>query len=396
MESCVRQSYDVVIVGGGVIGSSIAYFLAASTDFGGSVLVVERDPTYAGCSTALSAGSIRQQFSTPENIDISKFGAAFLKSIGEYLEVDGEAPEIAFHERGYLFLAGDAGRPVLEHNHAIQRARDCAVVLLTADELAARFPWLNLDGIAAGSLGLADEGWFDPYGLLQGFRRKARALGAEYVADEVTDLTVDDGRVASVRLAKAGEIACGSVVNAAGPRAADVAAMAGLELPVRPRKRCVFVFDCKAELQDHPLLINNDGVYVRPEGPSFICGVSPPADRDPDCLDYEVDYGLFEEIVWPSLAHRVPAYEAIKPGPAWAGHYAYNTFDQNAILGPHPEVANFHFANGFSGHGLQQSPAVGRATMERIVYGAYRSLDLSRLDYTRIAAGRPVIELNVV
>jgi len=392
----LRGSYDVVIVGGAVMGSAIAYFLAATADFDGTALVVERDPGYAGCSTALSAGSIRQQFSTPENIEMSKFGAAFLKKVGDHLAVDGEAPRIDFQERGYLFLAGPAGMEVLQRNHDIQRAHDCAVALLTPAELTDRFPWLNVDGLGGGSLGLANEGWFDPYSLLQAFRRKARALGVDYAADEVVGLDVADGRVVAARLAAGGRVACGAVVNAAGPRAAAVAALAGLDLPVRPRKRCVFVFDCRAQLPAHPLLINNDGVYCRPEGAGYICGVSPPPDRDPDCLDYEVDYGLFEDIVWPSLAHRVPAFEAIKPGRAWAGHYAYNTFDQNAILGTHPMVGNFHFANGFTGHGLQQSPAVGRATMERIVYGGYRSLDLSRLDYGRIAAGAPVVEENVV
>ncbi|MCP4327632.1 MAG: FAD-binding oxidoreductase [Alphaproteobacteria bacterium] len=392
----MRKSYDVVIVGGGVIGSAIAYFLAASDAFSGTVLVVERDPTYAGCSTTLSAGSIRQQFSTSENIEISKFGIAFLRDIGAHLTVDGEAPEVAFQERGFLFLADPEGLPILRGNHEVQRAHDCAVALLDPDELTARFPWLNVDGIAAGSLGLANEGWFDPYALLRGFRRKARALGADYATDEAVALAMASGRVQSVALAAEGPVGCGVVVNAAGPRAGQVAAMAGLELPVHPRKRSVFVFECRAELPHHPLLINVDGVYVRPEGPSFICGVSPPPDRDPDCLDHEVEYWLFEDIIWPSIAHRVPAYEAIKPGRAWAGHYAYNTFDQNAVLGPHPDLTNFYFANGFSGHGLQQSPAVGRATMERIVHGAYQSLDLSRLDYTRIAAGAPVVEQAVV
>lgn len=392
----MRENYDIVIVGGGVIGSAIAYFLTAQPDFDGRVLVVERDPTYASSSTALSAGSIRQQFSTPENIEISKYGAAFLKTLGDHLAVDGEIPDVSFHERGYLFLASEDGLSVLQRNHETQRSHDCDVVLLSPDELRDRFPWLNVSGIAGGSLGVTGEGWFDPYALLQAFRRRARAGGAVYHKGEVVAMTRNHDRVEAVQLADGGEVACGAVVNAAGPRAAGVAAMAGLELPVHPRKRSVFVFDCRTPLPGHPMLICPNGVYVRPEGTGFICGVAPPADRDPDTLDHEVDWWLFEEIVWPTLAARVPAYEAIKPGRAWAGHYAYNTFDQNAILGPHPDVPNFYFANGFSGHGIQQAPAVGRATMERIVYGHYRSLDLTGLDYTRLVADRPLIELNVV
>src|SRR5262249_53538952 len=138
------------------------------------------------------------------------------------------------------------------------------------------------------------------------------------------------------------------------------------------------------------------GVWFRPEHASYIGGVSPSEAEDPDCTDFETDDRLFEEVVWPALAHRVPAFEAIRLARAWAGHYDYNTLDQNAIIGPHPEVDNFYLANGFSGHGLQQSPAVGRAIAELIALGRLRSIDLSRFSYARVTAGRPIIELNVV
>jgi FAD-dependent oxidoreductase domain-containing protein 1 len=390
------QSYDAVIIGGGVVGSAVAYFLAGQTDFQGSILVVERDPTYGEAATGRSAGGIRQQFSTPENIRMSSFGAAFLKSIGDHLAVDGEAPEVSFVEAGYLFLATEAGLPVLTANHAVQTSLGAQVALLSPAELRQRFPWLNVEDLAGGSLGLADEGWLDPYALLQAFRRKARSLGVDYVKDEVVGLDREDGRITGVRLGEAGRIGCAAVVNAAGFRAADVARLAGLELPVRPRKRFVYVFDCRTEISGAPLLIDPSGVYFRPEGAGFICGVSPPETADADCLDFEIDYAPFEEIIWPTLAHRVPAFEAIKLVRAWAGHYDYNMLDQNAILGPHPEVGNFFFANGFSGHGLQQSPAVGRAISELIVYGAYRTLDLRRFAYDRILTGEPIRELNVV
>ncbi len=388
--------YDVVIVGGGVIGSSIAYHLAAEPAFDGSVLVVERDPSYVEGSTARSAGSIRQQFSTPENIEMSRFGIGFLRQVGECLAVDGERPEIGLIERGYLFLAGEAGIGVLRANHAVQEAHGAKVAILSPEELAARFPWIDTEGLAGGALGLADEGWLDPYALLQAFRRKARSLGAEYLHDQVVDIETRNDRVVSLSLAKQGRVACGALVDAAGPRAAEIASMAGLDLPVRPRKRIVYVVDCRTAIADFPLMIDTNGVWIRPESGQYICGVSPPADRDPDCLDLEIDYGFFEETVWPTLAHRVPAFEAIKLVRAWAGHYAYNTLDQNAILGPHPGFANFYFANGFSGHGLQHSPAVGRGLSELIAFGEYRSLDLSRFGYARVAANAPIRELAVV
>lgn len=390
------QSYDVVIVGGGVIGSAIAYFLAAQTDFKGSILVVEKDPTYAEAATSRSAGGVRQQFSTPENIRMGAFGAAFIKSVGEHLSVDGEAPTLPFVEWGYLFLATEAGLGILRNNHHTQSELGADVALLSPAELAVRFPWLNVADLAGGSYGRSNEGWTDPYGLLQAFRRKVRALGVTYLADEVLAIGHDARKVTSLTLKSGETIACGALVNAAGYHAHEIAAAAGIDLPIRPRKRFVYVFDCRERLERAPLLIDPTGVYFRPEGASYICGVSPPEDEDPDCTDFELDYRLFEEVIWPTLAHRVPAFEAIKLARAWAGHYDYNTLDQNAILGPHPDLTNFYFANGFSGHGLQQSPAVGRAIAELIAYGAYRSLDLRRFSYARVLKNEPIFEINVV
>ncbi|MBM3597965.1 MAG: FAD-binding oxidoreductase [Alphaproteobacteria bacterium] len=392
----MSASADVVIVGGAGVGSASAYFLTADPGFRGRVVVIERDPTYANCSTARSAGAIRQQFSTPENIRLSMFGFKFLSEIAERLEVDGERADVSFRRNGYLFLATESGRTVLETNHATQRAEGASVALLDAAELKARFPWLNVEGLAAGSLGLANEGWFDPYALLQAFRRKARAQGAIYRHDTAVGLERAGDRIVAVKLASGERLACGTLVNAAGPGAGRVAAMAGIELPVGPRKRFVYVVDCRTPLPGCPLVIDASGVWVRPEGSAYVCGVSPPEDQDPECDDFELDYQPFEEVVWPTLAHRIPAFEAIKLQRAWAGHYDYNTVDQNGIIGRHPQVTNFVFANGFSGHGIQQSPATGRAVAELIVHGKFISIDLRRFGYERFAANQPILELNVV
>lgn len=388
---------DVVIVGGAIVGSAVATFLAAHPDFDGRIAVVERDPTYRTSSTTLSAASIRLQFSTPLNIQISRFGVEVLRHLDRYLAVDGEVPDIDFVEGGYLFLATDAGRATLEHNHAVQRQHDVQVALLTTAELRSRFDWLNVDGLAGGSLGLADEGWFDAYALLQAFRRKARSLGAEYVTGEVTGVERDGNRLSAVLLAGDERIGADWVVNATGPRAAELATMAGIELPVRPRKRFVFHFDSRARVDGAPLTIDPGGVYFRPEGPAYIAGYSPRDDEpDPDTLDLGVDRTRFEEHVWPALAHRVPAFEAIRLLDAWAGHYEVNTLDHNAVIGPHPDLANLLFANGFSGHGLQQAPAVGRGLAEWITTGRYVTLDLSPLGWERIIRNEPIRELNVV
>jgi len=391
------NSYDVLIVGGAVIGSAAAYFLAGPMGMDPKrIAVVERDPTYGEAATPRSLGGIRQQFSTRENIEMSRFGMRFVKSIAEHLTVDGETPDVNLREQGYLFLATPEGLPVLEANHKTQRALDADVELLDVAGLNARFPWINTEGLAAGSFGRTGEGWIDPYALLQAFRRKARALGVAYLHDEVVALERKDGRIAAATLKGGSRIACGTLVNAAGTRAHLLASMAGLDIPIRPRKRFVFVFDCREKPLHAPLLIDSSGVYFRPEGAGFVGGVSPPEDADPDCLDFDVDYSLWEDVVWPTLAHRVPAFEAIKLTRAWAGQYDYNTMDQNLIIGPHEDCANFLLANGFSGHGLQQSPAAGRALAELITTGGFRSIDLAAFSHARVRQNRPIRELNVV
>ena len=393
----VNKHSDVIIIGGGVIGSSIAYFLAALDAFDGSILVVEKDLTYTQCSTTLSVGGIRQQFSTPENIEISKFAASFFKSIKKLLAVDDYQPEISFHEAGYLFLASEQGLPILMKNYELQQSHGVDIRLMTPADLTQYFNWLNISDLTAGALGLKNEGWIDPYSLLMAFMRKARSLGVKYFEDKVINVIRNGNRITAICLMNGGEVTCKYVVNAAGPLAAEVAEMAGIDdLPVCPRKRFVYSFQCKNKIHNCPLVIDPCGVYFRPEGEKYLCGVSPLEDKDPDCLDFNMDYRLFEETIWPALAHRVPSFEAIKRSHSWAGHYAYNIKDQNAIVGSHPEVSNFYFANGFSGHGLQQAPAVGRAISELITFGCYQTLDLSKFAFERFANGELVKEINVV
>ncbi len=391
-----RAARDVVIVGGGVMGCAIAYFLAAEERFDGSILVVERDPCYERCATTRSWGGIRQQFSTRENILMSLFGIEFVRNATALLAVDGEGPDLAFREQGYLFLASPSGVEVLRANHGLQRELGARGAFLEPDALRSRFPWLSGEGIGAAVFGTANEGWIDPSALLHGFRRKARSLGVEFLTDEAVAIACATGRLQGVTLAGAGEIACGALVNAAGPRAGAVAKLAGIALPVAPRKRMSYVFDCRTRIEAMPLTIDPSGVACRPEGGQYIAIVSPPAEQDRDCEDLEEDYALFEEIIWPTLARRIPVFEAIKLSGAWAGHYDYNSFDQNAVLGEHPEIGGFYFCNGFSGHGLQQSPAAGRATAELIARDRYVSIDLTAFGYRRLLEGRPLREANVV
>jgi glycine/D-amino acid oxidase-like deaminating enzyme len=381
----VVTTRDVVVIGGGAVGGAVAVALLEDPAFEGTVAIVERDPTFRQASSALSAAGIRQQFSTPENIRMSRYSFGWIR---EQLEIGSEA--------GYLYLATAAGGPAMEENHAVQRAEGADVVLLSPVELSARFPWLSTDGIALASLGRSGEGWFDGYALLQRLRTMAREGGADLVTGEVVGLAVADGRIGSVILADGTSIACGTVVNAAGPWAGRLAAMAGVELPVEARRRSVFVFDAHDAPADCPLIIDTSGAWFRPDGPSFIAGIAPPPDEDEPDLPLEVDRAEFEARLWPALAARVPAFDAVRVSNAWAGYYEYNTFDHNAIIGPHPDIPNLLFANGFSGHGIQQSPATGRAIAELIVHGRFTTIDLSIFGYERIAAGRRVDERNVI
>lgn len=392
----MQDSFDVVIVGGAVVGSAVAYFLAQDPSFRGRVLLLEKDTSFRDCATTRSVASIRHQFSTAENVRISQFGTQFFREAHERLAVDGVGPDLAFREAGYLFLASPAGLPVLQANHAVQRQEAADVALQSPAELAARFPWLRTDDLAGGSLGLSGEGWIDAHALMHGLRRKAQALGVQLLQAEAVALECAHGRVQAVRLQDGRRMACGMVVNAAGTGATRLAATAGLALPVQARKRCVFHFGSPAQLPRCPLVIDPTGLYFRPEGDGFLCGQAPPESADPECHDFNVPLQDFEDQLWPLLAHRVPGFEAARLRSAWAGHYDVNLLDHNAILGPHPALPNLLFANGFSGHGVQQAPAVGRGLAEWVVHGAWRSLDLSALSWNRVLENRPLRELNVV
>ena len=379
------------------MGSSSAWFLASNPDFDGRILVVERDPAYTQASTALSASCVRHQYSNPVNVRISLFATNYIRSFRDQLDGDPEIPDIPLIEFGYMFLATDKGVQTLRDNHAAQAQSGAATLLMTPDQIADRFPFYNLDNIALGSFNPSGEGWFDGYTMMQWWRRKARENGAEFVTNEVVDMTRDGNCVDSVVLASGERISCGTVVNASGPRAARTAGYAGLTIPVEPRRRCLFVFDCREDLGGTlPLTIDPSGVFCRPEGQYYLCGTVPDPDIAVDYDDFDVDYAEFEDQVWPTIAQRVPAFESIKLQNAWAGHYAYNVLDQNAVVGPHNEVANFLFVNGFSGHGLQQSPAMGRGISELVTYGEYRSLDLSDLSYDRVVTETPFLEQAII
>jgi FAD-dependent oxidoreductase domain-containing protein 1 len=387
------QNFDVAIIGGAISGSAVAWHLQRM-EFGGSIALIERDTTFRRASTSLSLSGIRQQFSEVENIRLSMASLGMIREIN----AQSQTPRISLRENGYLVMATQEGLPILKANHLKQIAERSDVVFQDAAQLSQRFDWLNTDGVAAAVLGLSNEGWFDAAGLMQFFRAEVKSRGATMIGGAVSGITTKGGHASEITLTDGSRIAAGNVVIAAGPQSGDVAKLAGVDLPVEPRKRTVFSFKADFHLPSMPLVVDPAGIYVRPEGAGYVTGFSPPQEEDSRARDDDFDpnWNEFEDVLWPALAHRIPAFEAIKQAGAWAGHYDYNVLDQNAVIGPHPHIANLYFITGFSGHGVQQAPAAGRAVAEMIMFGEYRTIDCSAFSFTRILENRPFFELNVI
>lgn len=427
--------YDIIIIGGGVMGCSSAYWLAQRLYKQLKILVIERDPTYQYASTTLSVGGLRQQFSLPENVEMSLFGADFLRNANKLLYChDVHTPDVQFHPHGYLFLASEEGAEIMQQNYTVQMDCGARVQLLTPKQLKRKFPWISTDGVALGSYGYENEGWFDPWSLLSALKIKCMELGVHFCHGEVynfahtitqekiyqdtpEDEKEDESTRMKNRLVEAHvHLPDGDVfpfnssifVVAAGAESGHIAHLMGIgagegslcvPLPVEPRKRFVYNIHCPdGPGLDCPLVVDPSGTYFRREGLSnhYICGRSPPESEEPSVCDDDVNYDFFDENVWPILARRVRAFESVKVKSAWSGFYDYNSWDQNAIVGNHPYYSNVLFACGFSGHGLQQAPAIGRSVMELILDNGYKTIDLTRFGFDRIMNDVQVKERNIV
>ena len=398
LQSPRAQSYDVILIGGAMYGSSIAWWLSRDPGFDGSILLVERDLSFEFAATSHTNSCIRQQFSNTTNIQISQFGAEFINNFQSYFDHDPRVPHIPIQSFGYMYQANTAADAEnLRQSQVVQAQLGAGTRHMTAAEIQAEYPFYNVDDITAGNHNTANEGYFDGGTIFDWCKRVAQEKGAEYVQNEGVAINRQADRIHSVTLASGETLSRGLLVNCTGPRGAHTARMAGINLPVEPRKRYSVIFDAEQPLdRDLPLTIDPSGVHMRSEGRYYLAGCPPDDDAPVAYDDFNQDHSIWQEKVWPILAARVPKFEAIKLINSWAGHYDYNTFDQNAIIGPHHEVENFLFANGFSGHGLQQSMAVGRGLAEFITYGAFRSIDLSPFAYKRIAEGNPLVEKAVI
>lgn len=393
-----QQSYDVVIIGGAIMGSSVAWFLSSNPDFTGRILVVERDTSYQWASTSHTNSCIRQQFSSEINIRISQFGAGYIHDFRHQLGDDQAVPDIALQSFGYMYLADNQDfADALRKNQKLQASCGAATQIMERHEIAAAYPFYRLDDIILGSINRVNEGYFDGATMFDWWKRKARQNGVEYIENEVVAISRHGDIAESVTLKTGEVISAGTVVNASGPRAAATASMLDITLPVEPRRRYSFLFKAEKPLPASlPLTIDPAGVHVHRHGEFYLCGCAPDDDSAAGFDDFEIDHDLWEQKAWPIIANRIPAFEAIKLTNTWVGHYAYNLLDQNAILGPHDEIKNFIFVNGFSGHGLQQSPAMGRGVAELICYGEFRTLDLSELGYSRLTDHQPLLERAVI
>ena len=388
---------DVLIVGGAVMGAAAAFWLTR-LDPTLRVSVIEADPSYAKSSTALSAAGIRSQFTNAINVEISRFGVEFIRDFARQTGPAGGVPDLGFRENGYLFLAStETGAAMLESLAEMQRELGAGTEVLDRAALAQRFPWMSLDDVSAGGFGPRDEGFFDNMGLLSGMKNAARAAGARWLTGRVTGFEREGDRVTAVLLENGDRLEAQVFINCAGAQAAALMRSIDLNIPVEPRKRTVFVVDApKLRRPEAPLVVDPSGIWFRPEHGQWLAATVPATDGPCAEDDFQPDHALFEDEVWPALYNRAEGFGEAKVVQMWAGHYAFNTLDQNAIVGRNPQVPNLYHANGFSGHGLQQAPAVGRGLAEQIVHGDWQTLDLSPLGMERVLAMQPFAEAAIV
>lgn len=388
----MQSNFDVVVIGGGVIGSAAAYFLKiAGVD---RVAVVEPDPTYRFASTPVATGGCRRLFALPENIAMSDFSIEFYKAFAQTMATPGYNPDVQWKQWGYLFVVGEQHAQALEKNFRTQQDLGVNVELMDRAQIASRYPWMKTDDLTLACLS-PDDGWLDPNSALQGFRKKAQTLGVQYIQDRVLGLSLRGTTVQTAQLAAGQDLSASHFINAAGCWAGVVSKLVAMDLPVNPMRRFEHFVEIETDLPPMPLIKDPDRLVVRPEGSGYSVGLV--NSYEPRGFNYEVDYSHFEKTVWPALAERIPAFESLKLKREWAGLYDECDFDGNMILGNWPgRLDNFYVACGFSGHGLMHAPAVGRAIAELITRGRFESIDLTRMGYQRVLNQTPYPEIGII
>ncbi|OQE21863.1 hypothetical protein PENSTE_c011G00560 [Penicillium steckii] len=395
-----RQHYDVVIIGGATSGASTAWHLTQDSDFKGSVLVIERDPSLKYSATQASNNCMRQQFATKINVEIAQYAADFVNKFGKIFGPDPCVPNPPIRQFGYLYLSDSpAFTEILQKDQKLQESCGAGTEIVSTADIKKQYPWFNVDDLDSGSLNTKNEGCFNALGMVEWMRQDSCENGVEYIHNEVVDMVVEHDYVRAITLRSGERIATDNVVNAAGTRAAQVASLAGIQVPVEARRRYTYIFEVDDPLpKDLPLTIDPSGVHFRSYGASDYLVGCPPLGPD---TAVDVDDFSFAEDAWnkkilPIISHRIPQFKSARVTKSWMGHYEFNVFDHNAIVGPNEKIRNFYFIAGFSGHGSQQAPACGRGLSELIVHGKFKTLDLGVLSYLRIPEGRPLMERAVI
>ncbi len=383
---------DVLVIGGGAIGAAVAYHLRLA-DPGVAVTVVERDPTYELASTPRASGGVRRLFSLPENIALSQYSIDVFADFARLMAVDGEPAEIGWKRNGYLFIVPPESVGMLRENFETQEALGCHVVWLDPDGVKDRFPSMYT-GDLGGAVLSPDDGWLDPHAVLMGLRAKAVSLGARFVADEVVALDRQGAAVTGAHLASGRVVTFDQVVVAAGAWADQVCAMVDVATPITALRRFEHFFVPQDPIEPLPYLKDTQRLAFRPEGRGYSGGV--PTLAEPRGVNFAIDHRYFEDVVWPALAHRFPQFERTKCLSTLPGLYDQNDLDGNVIIGPVADLGNFHLLAGFSGHGLMHAPGCGRAMAELLLTGGYRTIDLSRFGWQRVADGTPLPERGII
>ena len=388
-----KSSYDAVIVGGGIMGSSTAYHLS-KMDAKLKVAVVERDPTYTHASTTLSMSNVRIQFSLKENIQISQYAFQVLDRFEDEMAIEDQRPKVHFRREGNLFMITEENIAEAQRSFELQRSLGCNIEWWSAGQVKERFPLYDVSRYAGGTFG-PDDGHFDAYAMLMAYKAKARHQGVAYVTGEANQILTESGRVKGVGLASGETLHAEVVINCGGAWAARLAETAGVKLPVIPVKRQIYTLDTKVKAEGAlPLTVLPGGLYFRTEtGGMVLLGKS--MQEDPVGFDFTWDEQRFIDLLWPELAEFVPAWDHLRVVSGWAGLYDVSTIDGNAIIGEWPEIKGLYLATGFSGHGLQQGPAVGRYLSE-LLLGVEPALDLSIFGPERIVENRPLVEGGIV
>jgi sarcosine oxidase, subunit beta len=384
------QTADVVIVGGGIVGSSIAYHL--TTQGCRSVIVLERESHQGKGSTGKSMGGVRAQFSTPVNIQMSMYSIPFYASFDERL-----GHPAGYRAQGYLFLATtDAHLRYLETNRQKQEELGLKTVRkLSADDIRQAYPLLKTDDVLGGNF-CSTDGFVDPYSAMTGFMTKASEQGAQlWRGTDVMSIATDCNGVAAVNTSR-DTIATRVVINAAGAWAACIAKMVGINLPVEPLRRMLVPTEPFDEYpHTAPMTIDmSNGFHFRPESLGFLMAWNDPTETPGYKTDFEPS---FIEKILERAANRVPCFDQvpINPKRAWAGLYEM-TPDHHPILGSSQQVPGFFFANGFSGHGVMHAPATGKVVSDLVLKGDTDLIDASLLNFERFAEGREIHETAVL